>query len=142
MANGSAWGSNFNVGSPPSGPIQQPFFVPNTTSQQPIGQGAPFNPANPVPQNNAVGIPANSGAATSGLSNIDMLGLGGPLVNPNAFAAPNAPTGGTASGTNLQPSVASAKGANDIANFNPATWFPGIMTLFHITRKPGGQTSQ
>ena len=52
-------------------------------------------------------------------------------------AVPQNPTGGNDIFARLLPQVTAIKGAGDLARVDPRTWFPGVMTLFHKTRKPG-----
>jgi hypothetical protein len=64
-----------------------------------------------------------------------VLGLGGAYVNPQGFAADSNPIAGN--GVNLIPTASAIKGQFDISRLDPRTWYPGVMTLFHTTRKPG-----
>ncbi len=135
-------GTNFQVGEAPQGAIPQPFLAPEHSAAPTAASGLNFNPANAGMSQGGSAVAANAGQVTQGGGILDALGLGGPLVNTAGSAEQLNPLGGKATGTNLQPGVTGAKGANDISAVDPRTWYPGIMTLFHSTRKPGGATSQ
>ena len=142
--------SNFNVGSPPKGPNPAPFIVPEHSSMTTGSTGLGFDPATAASSQQGAAVASNPGSVTGGSAVQNALngvagvfqGLGGAQQNPSGFAQQVNPMGGVATGTNLAPSVGSVKGAGDIATLDPRTWYPGVMSLWHSTRKPGGATSQ
>ncbi len=142
--------NNFNVGSPPQGPNPAPFTAPEFSSTPTGATGLSFNPATAASSQQGAMVAANPGSTTGGSATQSALngvagvfqGLGGALQNPSGFAQQVNPMGGVATGTNLTPSTGAVKGAGDIASLDPRTWYPGVMTLWHSTRTPGGATSQ
>lgn len=95
-----------------------------------IGVNRPY----PVPGRVGAFINAEAGPATDGAVNYAG-GLGGPFDNPAGFARETSPF---STGVNLRPSPTGTKGQFDISQFDPRTWFPSVMTMYHTTRKPGG----
>lgn len=121
--------------------VSQPVDVPHHTQvgsdYKAIGQVAGVGFNTPYPQASQVGtiISNTAGPSTTGSgAGSPLSGLGGPFVNPTGFAETTDPF---SSGVNLTPSPIGIKGALDISRLDPRAWFPGVMSIFHTTRKPG-----
>jgi len=113
-----------------------------------MNAGRPTGPNAPrfrLPEHAVFGAPVTSG----GNPGSDHAGVYGTTFHAPVQPVENQPfapvTGGAAmpaaGNPNLVPSVTANKGFMDISVIDVRTWFPGVMSIFHVTRTPGAGTT-
>ena len=120
-----------------------------------MNAGRPTGPNAPrfrLPEFSVIGAPGGSwsGASVHGSSHdgvdrtTEHVNVGNPFQSAEGqpFAVvTGANANPSATKPNLTPTPTATKGQFDISAVDPRTWFPGVTTIFHITRTPGEGTT-